>query len=558
MSASDKKKLRKEQTAAAMTEKQRNEKKKQNKQKAYTITFVVAMVLIVAIFVTSALKAPVKNLQIQMSTALTVNDHEIKGPEFNYFYVDAIRNFCSDFSSYGSYASMFMQMYGFNPAATVGSQVMDEKTGQTWADYFTTTAVASAKWTYTMYDEAIANDFVLTEEQEKSIADAEKAMRENATKGGISADKYVQNIYGSTASMDAYLKYYRLTAVSTAYASKYYEGLTFKDTELREHEKDKYFDYSSYFYAVYTVSVNEYLTGGTKVTGDDGKVTTVYSDEEKEAAAKLALADAKLLTENKNNSSVAELNKAIEKLNKTTKSCTEYDGILKTNLSISNEEMKKWILDEKREAGELTYFTNTTKTDDKETTSSYTVVLYLGRNDNTTFSGNVLHLLVKFTSNNSSSSSEFTDAEKAKAKATAELLLKEYENGPKTKEAFIELLKKHTDDVDSEGKPNNDGLYENVTPGSGYEKAFAKWAYDEHKPGDVGLVETSYGWHLMYYVGDGEDTYRDMLIEVDMKNEAYEKWEKALTDAAKVVESKRIVINDDFIVPTSFYTSYSY
>ncbi len=565
MSASDKKKLRKEQTAAAMTEKQRTEQKKQKKQTAYTITFIVAMVLVVAIFLSTALQAPVRNLQIKLSTGVTVNGHKVSGTELNYFYLDGISNFCSNFSSYGNYAPMMMQMYyGFNPNAPLGDQVRDEKTGETWADYFADAAIESAKWTYAMYDKAMAEGFKLTEEQEKNLTAYEEYLKTVADRNNVSTNKYVKSIYGGVGSFKTYTEYYKVSNIAAQYASKHYDSLKFEAADLREYEKDKYNEYSSYSYAYINLTVNTYLTGGTKVTGEDGKTTTTYSDEEKKAAVDAALADAKKLAENKEITSVEKLNeaiKALEKFKDGKTTCTEVDETLYSSLKITNEDMKKWVTSGDRKAGDLTYFTNSTKTDGKETVGSYTVVLFLGVNENTSYEGNVLHLLVKFEGGKKDPATNvttYTEIEKKKAKDEAEKLLAEFKSGTQTKEAFIELLKKHTDDVDSKGKPNNDGLYENITPASGYVKPFKDWAYADHKPGDTGIIETDYGYHIMYYVEDGEHTYRDLLIETDMKNEAYEKWEEELLKALTVVESKNVVVNKDFIVPASYYTGYSY
>ncbi len=559
MSASDKKKLRKEQTAAFTTEKQQTEQKNQKKQKAYTITFIVAMVLVVAIFLGTALTTPVTNLLIKTSHAVTINDHEIGGQEFNYFYLDAVSSFCSNFSQYGSYAAMMMQMYGFNPNASLGDQFYNEEKGETWADYFTASAIESAKWTYAMYDKAVAEKFALTEEQQKNITSFEETLKKQAEQSNVSVNKYVQSIYGGSASFASYMEYYKLTALTSAFVSKYYSDLEFTNDELREYEKDKYNDYSSYSYASITLNVNTYLTGGTKVTDEDGKTTTVYSDEEKKAAADAALADAKKLAENKDITTVEKLNEAIKALEKQkNNSASEVTNTLYTSLSIYSEDMKKWLTEDSRKEGDLSYFTNTTKTDDVETVSSYTVALYLGCNKNTSYEGNVLHLLVEFeggTKDSTTGVTTYSDAEKEKAHAEALKLLDAYKNGEQTKEAFIELLKKHTDDVDSKGNPNNDGLYENITPASSYVQAFKDWAYADHKPGDTGIIETEYGYHIMYYVEDGENTYRDLLIETDMKNEAYEKWEEAILKETKQTDGKPFV-NKSFVVPASYYSSY--
>ncbi len=557
MSASDKKKLRKEQTAADFTERQLNEKKTQKKQSAYTVTFIVVMVLVAAIFLTSVLISPIKNLGITSSTAITVNGHKVGGREFNYFYVDSIQTFCSDFASYGNYAATLMQMYGLNPNASLDSQIFNEETGDTWVDYFSKSALESVKWTYAMYDEAMAKGFALTEDQKESIAYMEEYLKVVATNSNMSVNEYIRNIYGSTANLKSYLEYYELTAVATLYASEYYDSLEFSNEDFRNHEKNKYNEYSSYSYATVTIDSSTYLSGGEKVTDEDGKTTTVYTDEEKKAALDAALADVNTLIADETIKDADTFNTAIAALEEydEKKTCTEVTETLYSNLNISNEEMKAWLTSDEREAGDIAHFENKTTTDDVETVTGYTVILFLNCNDNTSYEGTVRHLLVAFEgTTDANGNTTYTDEQKEVAAKKAAELLAEYDAGAKTEEAFIALQKEHSDDVDSKGNLNNDGIYEHVSPASNYVAEFENWAYADHEPGDTGIIETTYGYHIMYYVEDGEHTYRDILIEAELAKAAYTEWEEALVAGVKVVEGKPRV-NGDFIIPSSFYSS---
>jgi hypothetical protein len=553
MSASDKKKLRKEQNVAAMTEKQQTANKEQKKLKAYTFTFVIAMILVVAIFLVAVLKAPVTNLLMNATNAVTIGEHKIDAAEFNYFYIDAIGKFYGNFSDYGEYKDMYVQMFtGLNPSAELGSQVYDEKTGETWADYFAKAAVENAKWTYAMYDKAMAAGHQLSAEEKSTLANVEAYMDLYAAMSQMSsADSYIKSMYGSSANMDSYLAYYERNLIAQSFAGNYINGLEYKDEDYRNHEKDKFHEYCSYSYATIVLNVNDYLTGGTKVTGEDGKTTITYSDEEKKAAQEAALADAKkLLASNANN--VENLNLAIAALKKDDKNkeATEITGRLHSALSINNEDMKKWVVSDERKAGDLNYFENTTS-DDKKTVTGYTVVLYLERIDNTMNVGTVRHLLVKFeggTTDKTTNKTTYSDAEKKKAKEEAEKLLAEFNKGDKTEKAFIELLKKHSDDKDSSGKVNNEGLYENVTPDSGYVKSFTEWATAEHKAGDVGIIETEYGYHIMYYVEANELNYRDMLIRNDLVEKDFTAWEKSVIDSVTATMDNMIFLNKDYIL----------
>ena len=101
MSASSKKKLRKEQEAAKMTEKQLTAQKEAKKNKLYTTAFVAAMVVILIIAIIVGVKQTIttSGVREKNTVALTVGDHQLNSIETNYFFMDEVNNF---YSSYGS------------------------------------------------------------------------------------------------------------------------------------------------------------------------------------------------------------------------------------------------------------------------------------------------------------------------------------------------------------------------------------------------------------------------------------------------------------------------
>ena len=92
MSASDKKKIRKEQSAALLTEKQKQQQAEAKKLRNQTIGFVVAMALVVCIVLgVLAVRAVNNSGIIQRNTiAVTIGEHELSSADMNYYYVDAI------------------------------------------------------------------------------------------------------------------------------------------------------------------------------------------------------------------------------------------------------------------------------------------------------------------------------------------------------------------------------------------------------------------------------------------------------------------------------------
>jgi hypothetical protein len=121
----------------------------------------------------------------------------------------------------------------------------------------------------------------------------------------------------------------------------------------------------------------------------------------------------------------------------------------------------------------------------------------------------VAHILVAFDSNKP------TDEEKAAAKAEAEQILADFLAGEQTKDAFEKLGKEKTDD--------SNVIYEGVYEGQMVAE-FEDWCFDEaRKTGDTGIVETTYGYHVMYFIGEGklawENTAHDGVL-----GELFEAW----------------------------------
>lgn len=106
----------------------------------------------------------------------------------------------------------------------------------------------------------------------------------------------------------------------------------------------------------------------------------------------------------------------------------------------------------------------------------------------------------------------YSDEEWETARATAQSLLDQWAAGEATEEAFAQLANEHSMDT---GSNTNGGLYENVAVGQMVEP-FEDWCFDaSRKYGDSGLVQTDYGYHIMFFV-DSEPVWfaeaRDELL----------------------------------------------
>lgn len=122
-----------------------------------------------------------------------------------------------------------------------------------------------------------------------------------------------------------------------------------------------------------------------------------------------------------------------------------------------------------------------------------------------------------------------TEEEKlANAKSKAEAIYLEYLEDP-TEDHFAELAMTHSSDP---GSASNGGLYEKVLEGK-MVAPFNDWCFaEERKPGDTDIVQTDYGFHVMYFVG--ADDYLRMTVREDYLNERLNTWVTELVEANPV------------------------
>ena len=536
---------------ANMTEKQLAAKKEEKKLKIYTLSFWVVMALCVCLVAGMALKGPVIGLARQVTTAATVNDVKLSAVELNYFYIDAINNYCNQYSSYLSYF--------LDTSKPISEQMYDEESKTTWADAFLDMALDSAKNNYALYDAAVAAGHELTEEEQANYdANFEQLKTMAKSYGYNTPGGYLKAMYGTGASMSSYKDYFKVTYMASSYYNAYTEQLKadIEEGDLREFEADKKYEYNSYTYASFYLNVDKYKEGGTK--DEDGNVT--YTDEEiaKAEAALKAAAEGLAVAENNTvetlNAAIAAMEKAAATTEATSdeaakySTCTENDDVLYSKVNASVQE---WIRDEARAEGDIAAlpYTTTSTVDGKEveTLKGYYVVIFQGSNDNTYALKDVRHILIGYEggTKDDNGNTTYSDEEKNAAKTKAEAILKEWTEGDATEESFAALATEKTTDP---GSKETGGLYEGVYPGQ-MVTAFNDWCFEEgRKVGDTGIVQTDYGYHVMYFSGDNETNYRDYMITNELLETQITEWQEALNEAMTVTEKNTKHIDRDMVL----------
>ena len=512
------------------------EKKKRNKKiLTWSISAVIAVVLIVAIILTNYKSTPNLEKYIVADNELV----EVDGAVFAYVVSDYV-------GQYGSY----MAQQGYNPNLGLLNQTTSYKntsTGatMTWYKYFCNQAMGKLN-EYVAFasaqiaklsegkDKTVTIDEALSDEDKTKIDDYMKELKDYALSSGYgSVDKFLSQVYAPGVTANAVRKYLKIEALAYAYVEDYLDGLDISEEELDKYLKDNPDSFKKIDYVSYTFS-ETYAKDAT-------------ADQKAEAYAKAKAEAEKFVAEHKTVESFKEGIFELEKPKAATTTTTAA-----TTTTPADPEAEKNTIIKKFISEGVPY--NTTKAEAADTKVFYEWAYSTDRVANDTFvqevkasNGDlsyVAYIIVKgvyideYTTKDVRHilfeiDSSLTGAKKTaaleKAKAEAEKVLNEYKAGEMTAEKFGELAKKHT--ADSNGEDG--GLYENVLKGTMVTE-FENWIYDEARAaGDTDIVATQYGQHIMYFVGEGEIAWK-VTAENGVKNEKYEEHLEELTDKYKL------------------------
>ncbi len=426
---------------------------------------------------------------VQRSRAAVVIDGEkYNAADVSYYYANAYQNFMSN--GYGSYF--------IDSSTPLSSQTYFADENMTWADYFKDEAVKTLKLVHASVKAAEADGVKLSDEDMTSVKEAISAVKEQAANNGYNYKSYLSAVYGSLMTPAIYEKNLEMSKLASKYTGNYLESLSFSDDEIAAYYEANKNNFDTVDGAYVSVS-------GTAPSTTDADGNTVPATDDEAAAA---LEAAKNIANTIHDAYKAGGN--LETL--ADEHSATYTGA--ADLTYTAGTAGDWLFDESRVAGDSEVLFN-------ESTSTYYVVVFNGREREDALSYNVRHILI------TDASLELAEGEEATTDmivAKAQEILDSW-NG--SEDGFAELAKEFSTD----GSASVGGLYENVLKGDMVE-AFEDWCYAEgRKAGDTGIVESPYGQHIMYFVGYGADEYWHTACENTMTNEAYTTWETELSES---------------------------
>jgi len=439
-------------------------------------------------------------------TAMEVGEHKLSVEDFNLYYNEERANLLNQ------YGAMLQMYYGVDLSQPLDTQYYSDN--MTWGDYLRQAAQSTITSTYMVYDEAKKAGFTWGAEEDAGFESAMKTYQQYADSYEMDLEEYVDMVYGT--KLDELKDMVKMRVLANAYArslqDEYRAGITSDAVNSYfESNKDKFVN----------ISYREYLFSYS--SGDEASKT--------EAKQK---ADAFIAKVKDDKSFIDAAVEAAPEASKETYADEEYTlGDMLWSDKPSGEKAT-WLCDSARKAGDTFV---------ADTSTSYSCLLFrsVGRDEQNTV--NVRHILISG-SKPSELSDTATEAEKKvyeenlaaynEAKRQIESIKATWDASGKTEAIFAEMADKYSDD-----SPVG-GLYEEVKVDEMVE-AFNDWIFDtSRKNGDTEIVETEYGFHLIYFVGEGRETWY-VDVEDTLVSEEYTKWYDAAAENYHVQYNQKTV-----------------
>lgn len=491
MSASREKKKRQEllsnggvnPKAARAAEQQAAEKKAKILYTTLAVVFVVVAVFLV-VYNSGILQ--------RSRTAVTIDGEKYTVADVSYYYGAAYQSFLN---SYGSYASLF----GLDTSKSLKSQGAWGGDEQTWDEYFKDQAVENMKFVHAALKGAKEEGMTLSDEDMENFNATVEQMKTQASSAGYSYKSYLTAIYGSVMTTSVYEQCLKDNLLASKYATAHYEDISFTDDEIQAYYEENKNTYDLVDGAYVSVS-------GTPETKTDEDGNTVEATDEEKAAAMDAAKE------------TAEAILAAYQDGGDLEALAEEYGATYTGgeeLTYSSGVSGDWLFDETRRSGDAEVL-------EDESGSRYYVAVFNDRQRDETPSYNVRHILVTEDNLELAEGEEATDELIA---AKAQEILDSWDG---TEDGFAALANEYSQDG---GSNTNGGLYEDVAKGAMVTN-FNNWCYEDgRKAGDTGIVSSTYGQHIMYFVGYGDTEYWYYACNNKMISNAYSEWQTELTDS---------------------------
>lgn len=428
------------------------------------------------------------------SVVATVDGTKISVGMYSYYY-SSIVNYYENYASYG--------YYELDTSADYETQYTTDDDGNTisWAEFFKKESLEELENIAVLYNSAVKAGIELTDNQKKTINEQIDSLKTSASEQNVSLDEYIKATFGkycSKETLELMLTQYYVTAN--------YKGALSTQTQISDEEAQAYFnEHKDEFQQIeFSYIAIQYDTEDENAKADAVKKAEEYMPKmTDDKAVKAMVPD---VYEDFINQYMEEAMSKDDKLSKEDAQKEAIENFSENTVaSISgkesplDEKTTQWLFSSDTAIGSTNYYV--------DEDYGYVYVILKTKDavllDDETYT--VRHILIMPESDGDSEQTKATDEQMAAAKKEAEKILAEYEKGDKTEYSFALLAEQYSGDTASTSAGSSDmfgGLYEAVPLGQ-MVPDFEKWATDKsRKYGDTGIVESDYGYHIMFFINN--------------------------------------------------------
>ncbi|MDR2356966.1 MAG: hypothetical protein LBD92_02630 [Oscillospiraceae bacterium] len=441
-------------------------------------------------------------------TAMTVGSTDFSAVDFNYFYQRAFTDYQN--TVYQNMPDMATSLLP-NSSKPHKSQIYNEETGETWAEFIAKMAVSTMEELTVMYEDAVRNGYTLPDDVKQKMDEEMETLRSTASMYGMSSlNKYLSSMFGSGMNEKAFRRLAEITYVSDSYSEYKRDEFSYSDEQLNEYYESKKdtLDTFTYRYFLYRADMPE-----ESDFEDDAAYEEASQQAVDEAGARAAEILSGISDEQGFTDAAAEYSP--EEYGEEDSTKRVYMGELLGSI------YGPWLRESTRKYGDVTTV---------ESSNGHYLVFFIDRSDNAYPTVDMRRLLVGIETVNEE---DYADDETGEtynaavelavsdAKTKADTLYGEWGESKFTDEKLLELIPENSSDT------AENGLYENVYRLQ-LDAAVNDWLFEpDRAPGDHELIESDSGFNLVYYI-DQAELYRDYLADTRKRDEDFNAWKESL------------------------------
>lgn len=539
---------------------------------------VIAVVVVIAIVGASLNFFGVPQRLIK---AVTIDGESYSMSELSCYYMQIYNNYANYSYSYDSnYGEGYGKMLtGYDYSVSPSEQTTTDDDGNTitWDEYFLEEAIENMANIKRYYKAAVEAGIELTADAETEIQDTIDSIETQIASydnqnANYSTSRYLTLMYGKGVTEKFFKKVLTEQKIVELYQEARQDALadahTSEDVEAVYTKAPSDYDVVDFRWYTISVETEEEESTDTEATSEDSSAALESAKQQAAAFVEKVKSESNY-NEDTFKTVVLETVGEDDEYYETYKedAATLLQKADKSTVSSNvSDDAATWLFETNddgayiRQAGDMTYFVS----DDESTVYIFYATGTPYRNE--TKNASVRHILVQFPEETEATSEEAVSGEaetvedtevsadvKAECYSEAESILADYEsyiaenlNGEADEEYFGELASNLSDDT---GSASDGGLIEDLANDGSYVKAFEDWVFsegdfagEERTPGSTAIIETEYGYHIMYYVSEDENAEWYQTILDDLVSEEWDSeqtlFEESFTEDAIIRKEK--------------------